>query len=74
MKKTWLLYCRYALTGLVIYRTTTEDLYNVIGYLHSTSLEHIDSIWYNEETPARVEFWRNEGKSIHDLRGYYPHD
>ena len=74
MKKTWLLYCTYARTGLVIYRTTTADLYNVIGYLHSNSIEQIKQIWYNEETPDRVEFWRKYGKIIHELRGYYPHD
>ena len=74
MTKTWLLYCRYALKGLVIYRTTTDDLYNIIGYLCSNSIEHIERIDYNVETPERLEFWREHGKTIHDLKSHYYHD
>ena len=73
MKKTWLLYCRYALSGLRVYRTITDDLYNIIGYLHSNSIETIKRIDYNEETPERLAFWESEGVKIYDLKGHYDH-
>lgn len=74
MAKTWLLYCRYALSGLRVYRTTTDDLYNIIGYLHSNSIETIERIDYNVETPGRLAFWEERGVKIYDLKGRYYHD
>lgn len=72
--KTWLLYARYALQGLIVYRTTTDDLYNIVGYLHSNSIETIERIDYTVETPAKRQFWTDRNVRIHDLKSHYEHD
>lgn len=63
--KKWLLYVRYSLTGLVVYEVTTSDLYHDIGVLICTSIEHIQRIDYKEYNERSVNFWNEQGITIH---------
>lgn len=60
--KTYLLYVRkYDMSindyALKVYKTTTSNVYRVIGKIYCTSIEAIKRIDYAEYTEKRRDFW-----------------
>lgn len=67
--KTYFIYVRKFsfLTGsyeLYVYKTITDNIYRVIGKIFVTTLERIERLDFNLWTPAREQFWIDEGKEI----------
>lgn len=65
--KIYLIYVRYALSGIQIYKIETNDIYHVIGKLYCNSIEQIQRINYNTYTETRREYWTTQGLSITTL-------
>ena len=66
--KDYLIIVSYALTGLVIYKVKTDNIYRIIGKFYSTSIERIDRIDYSRYTPEKSAFWEKEGYKIRDYK------
>ena len=66
--KEYLVYVRYALSGLFVYKVQTDNIYRIIGKIYCTSIEHIDRVDYSRFTPARELFWKKEGYKIRDYK------
>lgn len=66
--RTYLLKIEYSLSGLKVYKVTTDNIYRIIGKLYCTQLEHIDRIDYSAYTLAREQFWVDEGYEINEYR------
>ena len=64
--KEYLVKVRYALSGLVVYKVKTDNIYRIIGKIYCTSIEHIDRVDYSRCTPEREQFWEKEGYKIRD--------
>lgn len=62
--KTYLIYVRYALSGLRIYKIETNDIYHIIGKLYCNSIERIERVDYNIYTENRYQFWKNADFNI----------
>lgn len=68
--RNFLFYVRYNLSGLTIYRCTTNDPFHVMGEMMYRSIERIDYINFVEETKEKTDFWESENYEIidYDLR------
>ncbi len=71
--KTYLLKVRqYDITinnyKLKVYKVTTDNIYRVIGKIHSTALEHIERIDYSEWLEEREKFWIDRGYTVTTYR------
>lgn len=64
--KTYLVKVRYALTGLLVYKVETEDLYHDVGKLVLRSIEKIEDIRYSDWTQEREDFWIENGYTIYN--------
>ena len=64
VKRDYLLYVRKWDGELRILRCKTDSLYRVIGKIYSTTLEKIERIDYNDYSPERERFWKEEGYTI----------
>lgn len=49
---------------LYVYKTTTDNIYRVIGKIYVTTLEEIRRIDYSTWTPAKEQFIMKEGHEI----------
>lgn len=68
MMKDYLVKVRYALSGLFVYKVKTDNIYRIIGKIHCTSIEHIDSFAYSKFTPENEQFWKDSGYEIRDYK------
>ena len=66
--KEYLVKVRYDLSGLVIYKVKTDNIYRIIGKIHCTSIEHIDRVDYSRCIPEREKFWVDKGYKIRDYK------
>lgn len=71
--KTYLLKVRqYDITKndyiLKVFKVTTDNIYRVIGKLHSTALEHIERIDYSEWLEEREKFWTDRGYTVANFK------
>lgn len=66
--KEYLVKVRYALSGLVVYKVKTDNIYRIIGKIYCTSIEHIDRVDYSRCIPEREQFWEKEGYEIRDYK------
>lgn len=66
--REYLVKARYALSGLVVYKVKTDNIYRIIGKIYCTSIEHIDRVDYSRCTPEREQFWEKEGYEIRDYK------
>lgn len=69
--KSYLFYVRYSLSGLKVYRCSTEDPFHVIGEMVYRSFEQIDYIQFVEETAARDSYWESHNYEILDYKLKY---
>lgn len=60
----YLLYVRYAISGLAVYEVKTDDIFHIIGKAHYYSPERINWFQFVEDTPSRREFWAQQGRAI----------
>ena len=68
VKRDYLLYVRKWDGELRILRCKTDSLYRVIGKIYSTTLEKIERIDYNDYSPERERFWKEEGCTIFEYQ------
>lgn len=75
MKQIYILYVRYSLSGLLTYQVEIKckwDLFAVIGYLYSTSLEKIERIDYTTIDKASEEALKDSFKiNYEDVKRRY---
>lgn len=64
--KKYLLYVRYALSGLKVYKVETDNVYRIIGKIYCSSLEGIDRIDYSRYTPQKERFWLADNFEINE--------
>lgn len=63
--KEYLVKVRYALSGVMVFKVKTDNIYRIVGKIYCTSIEHIERIDYSKHTPEREKFWVDEGYKIH---------
>ena len=69
--KDYLFYVRYALSGLTVYHCKTDDVFHTMGEMHYRTMERIDRMTYVEQTQKRLDFWKEQNKTIYEWRNKY---
>lgn len=64
--KEYLIYVNYSLSGLCIYKVTTQDIFHDIGVLMYCSSEMVKFFTFVECTSGRLEYWKALKKVIYD--------
>lgn len=71
MKKDYLFYVRYCMSGLYVYHCFTDDPFHVVGEMIYRCEEHINRVDFVEQTENKLNYLREEGLKIHEWRNKY---
>lgn len=71
MKKDYLFYVRFNLSGLFVYHCFTDDPFHVSGEMHYRCDEHIDRLDFVEQTETKLDYLKEKGLKIHEWRNKY---
>lgn len=64
--KEYLIYVNYSLSGCTIYKVTTKDIFHDIGVLMYCAPEMVKFFTFVECTSERLEYWKEQKKTIHE--------
>lgn len=64
--KEYLIYVNYSLSGLCIYKVTTQDIFHDIGVMMYCAPEAVKFFTFVESTSERLEYWKKQNKTIYD--------
>lgn len=69
--KHYLFYVHFALSGLQVYHCYTDDPFHTMGEIHYRTFQRIDSMTFAEQTPIRLEFWKEQNQTIYEWHNKY---
>lgn len=69
--KDYLFYVHFALSGLAVYHCKTDDPLHTMSEIHYRSAERVYSMTFFEQTPARLEYWKEQNQKIYEWHNKY---